>query len=590
MLILAAAGGAIRHTPALGADPPASESPLVKLLKSGRVPEARQGTIVEMIGKRGTADDLAFLYRQARARGGFPAFVRVKALDALAEAASNRQLRPGADLDKLVPLVGTASLQSDRALARSAIRLAGLWKLEPAIDPLAEIAAAPSSDDGVRALALDALATIGGRAGRSRIDALAGPGQPMNIQLPAVAALAKLDVQAAAARAALILAQPPAPGRDLTPLVAAFLNRQGGGEILATALSRQAVPVDSAKLALRAAYALGRADPGLIAALSRAAGISSENKPLSASALAELVAEVAKEGNPARGEQVFRRPDLNCMSCHALAKAGGDVGPDLSALSQTSPPDYIINSILNPDEAIKEQYHTLLVLTADGQIFQGIVTDKDEERVVLKEATGLSRVVPAASIEAQKPGGSLMPKGLANLMTRAELVDLVRFLSELGKPGPYAIRATPAIQRWRVLKSVPEALAAAVPEKDLFRDQLQRADPERWTTAYARAAGSLPLDELRSVARGPVLYVQGEIDVSVAGEIRFQLDTPAGAHCWIDDQPAPAGAAASSANLAAGRHSVTLRLETPARKSHEITLEVAKPAGSTAEFTVVGGR
>ena len=33
-----------------------------------------------------------------------------------------------------------------------------------------------------------------------------------------------------------------------------------------------------------------------------------------------------------------------------------------------------------------------------------------------------------------------MPKGLANLMTRAEFLDLVRFLSELGKPGPYAIR------------------------------------------------------------------------------------------------------------------------------------------------------
>ena len=126
------------------------------------------------------------------------------------------------------------------------------------------------------------------------------------------------------------------------------------------------------------------------------------------------------------------------MSCHSLSKAGGDVGPDLSSIGQTSPPDYIINSILNPDQSIKEQYHTLVVLTSDGQVFQGIVTDKDDQRIVLKEATGATRAVPVASIEDQKPGGSLMPKGLANLMTRAEFVDLVRFLSELGKPGPYA--------------------------------------------------------------------------------------------------------------------------------------------------------
>ena len=40
-----------------------------------------------------------------------------------------------------------------------------------------------------------------------------------------------------------------------------------------------------------------------------------------------------------------------------------------------------------------------------------------------------------------------MPKGLTNTATRGELLDLVRFLSELGKPGPYALRPSPTIQR-----------------------------------------------------------------------------------------------------------------------------------------------
>jgi putative heme-binding domain-containing protein len=590
ILILAGATAAREPAASPAGQAPAPESALVKLLKSGRVPEARQGAIVEMIGKRGTVDDLTFIYQQAISPQGFSDAVRVKALDVLADAASNRQLRPARDLEKLVPLIGAAGARSDTALERSAIRLAGLWKVEAAGEPLGALAQAPAVDDRLRALALEALATIGGRMGRSPIEALAAPGQPMGTRLLAVAALVKLDVESAAERAALILAQAEAPGRDLTPMMAAFLNRQGGGEILAAALGRHAVPADSARLALRCVYALGRADPGLVAALARAAGISAENKPLTPGELNQLVALVAAGGDPARGERIFRRPDLNCMSCHALSKAGGDVGPDLSALGQTSPADYIINSILNPDQAIKEPFHTLLVLTTEGQVFQGIVTDKDDQRIVLKDALGAPRIVPVAAIEDQKPGGSLMPKGLANLMTRAEFIDLVRFLAELGKPGPYAIRATPAIQRWRVLRSVPEDLAASVPEKERFRDQVLRAEADRWATAYAKVAGSLPLDELISVAGGPVLYLQGEIDVSITGEIRIQLDSPDGTRFWVDDQPAPSGTAALTTTPGPGRHSVTLRVDTNARKSHDIQVEVAKPSGSPAAFTVVGGR
>ena len=156
-----------------------------------------------------------------------------------------------------------------------------------------------------------------------------------------------------------------------------------------------------------------------------------------------------------RGESVFRRPDLNCMTCHAVSKAGGDVGPDLSSIGQSSPPDYIILSILVPDQSIKEQYHTLVMLTTDGQVYQGIVTDKDNQRVVLKEATGALHVIPVSHDRGPEGGGSLMPKGLVSLMTHAEFIDLVRFLSELGRPGPYAIPTTPTIQRWRVLKGVP---------------------------------------------------------------------------------------------------------------------------------------
>ena len=477
-----------------------------------------------------------------------------------------------------------------RRRAKPAIRLAGLWKLENAVDALAAVARSPKTDDLLRAEALDALATIGGKAGSAPIEAMAVGDGPEPARLLAIAALTRLDPKKAAERASEIFAKPAEPGRNLVPLVGAFLNRQEGSETLAKALEGRSISPDSAKLGLRAVYALGRSDPALVAVLSRAAGISELSKPLSPSELTALVEEVAAKGDPARGEQVFRRTDLNCMSCHAISKAGGDVGPDLSAVGQISPADYIINSILNPDLAIKEQYHTLLVMTAEGQVFQGIVTDKDEQRIVLKDATGASRVVPAASVEEQKPGGSLMPKGLANLMTKAEFLDLVRFLSELGKPGPYAIRPVATIQRYKVLKAVPEELAQLVPTGSVFDEQILRAEPSRWDVVYAKVDGSLPLEEAGAKGGDKVVYLQGELDVSAAGLVEVKLDRPEGLTFWIDEKPAPPGKTSESISLAAGRHSVTLRVDTTARLPATIKIELIKPPGSTAEFTVVGGR
>ena len=42
-----------------------------------------------------------------------------------------------------------------------------------------------------------------------------------------------------------------------------------------------------------------------------------------------------------------------------------------------------------------------------------------------------------------------MPDGLVDSLTRQEFVDLVRFLSELGKVGPYAPNPARLVRRWQ---------------------------------------------------------------------------------------------------------------------------------------------
>ena len=230
------------------------------------------------------------------------------------------------------------------------------------------------------------------------------------------------------------------------------------------------------------------------------------------------------------------------MTCHSVSKAGGEIGPDLSAIGQTSPPDYIIHSILLPDQSIKEQYHTLVVLTAEGQVYQGIVADKDNRRVVLKESTGALRTVPVDSIEEQKAGGSLMPKGLVNLMTHAEFVDLVRFLSELGKPGPYAIRTTPTIQRWRVLRVGLLGPGRVRPGR---RDPARPGAPRRARPLGARSTPRSPASS-RSTTRprspaGARSFTSRASSMSrrrVA--IRISPRFPEGIRFWVDDAARPA--------------------------------------------------
>ena len=567
-------------------DPPKPDSPFVKMLKSGKIPEERLGTVFDMIGKRGKTADLTYLFDQVATPGKLSAANTVKALNALAEAAQTQSLKPEGDLGRVSALITS----KDPATSLAAIKVAGLWKTESLGKPLGEIAASNKASDAQRSAALEAIATIGGKAGRDVIESLTQANQSPTVRALAVAALTKVDIDEAASKAAVVL-QDGAKDHDFTPLIAAFLNRQGGSDKLAEALAKSKISADNAKLALRAVYTLGRSDQALVNALTKAAGIDADVKPLDKAAMDALIAEVASHGDAARGELVFRRADVNCVKCHAVSGAGGGVGPDLSPIGSTSPVDYLINSILLPDQAIKEVYQTLIVQTEDGQTFQGVVADKDAQRIILKEATGELRTIATSEIEASKEGGSLMPKGLVNFMTRAEFVDLVRFLSEMGKPGPYAIRSTPTIQRWRVLKELPESIVNGTPDAKSFATEVLGAAESRWLPAYGKVAGELPLSEATAASGSKVVYLQADLDVTHGDKVTVALNSAEGVTAWVDDQPAPPFEENRFPTaLKTGKHKLTFRVDTRSRKAPALRAEVLKSEGSSAEYVIVGGK
>src|SRR5262249_42743375 len=157
-------------------------------------------------------------------------------------------------------------------------------------------------------------------------------------------------------------------------------------------------------------------------ALTKAGSLTAGVRKLTPQEMRQMVEDVAKHGDPARGEAVFRRKDQVCLKCHAVGGAGGQVGPRPAGHRPRAPGAYPIQSLLEPNKAIKENYHSLIAATKDGKSYTGIPVRQGATELVLRDAEDREVVIPVKTIEAKEDGRSLMPDGLTDPLTRAELV------------------------------------------------------------------------------------------------------------------------------------------------------------------------
>ena len=80
-----------------------------------------------------------------------------------------------------------------------------------------------------------------------------------------------------------------------------------------------------------------------------------------------LVAERSRATRPA-AKLIFRRKELQCLACHAYGGAGGQVGPDMTSIGASAQPDYLVESLLMPNKAVKEGYHAIRVVTTEDKV------------------------------------------------------------------------------------------------------------------------------------------------------------------------------------------------------------------------------
>ena len=136
-------------------EPGRSAEYLSKYLESNQIAKDGSGPWIELIGKAGGPAELTGLLSQA-SEGGLDDPATVRALQALASAQRLQKKRPAGNVGSVAKLFNA----DNEAVRLAAIRLAGNWKLDGQVKPLATKAEQGSSSN-IRGAAIEALREIG---------------------------------------------------------------------------------------------------------------------------------------------------------------------------------------------------------------------------------------------------------------------------------------------------------------------------------------------------------------------------------------------------------------------------------------------
>jgi putative heme-binding domain-containing protein len=559
-------------------------APLMNLVKTGKVPPEGEEAVLILLATVGGPRELELVFDRALSASP-SAELRAKLLGALSQATRERKARPAGDLARLLRLFES----ENDAVRAAAARLAGLWKLEKIRPQLLQLARSPSSGEDLRQAAFEGLVGLAGKASREPFAQLTGGDNPPAVRRLALMALAEMDLPEAVKRAAEVLSTAQ-DGESVSELFNAFLQRKKGAEMLAASLKGSALPPDVAKVGVRTVRLSGRDAPALVEVLTKAGHLTGGARTLSGKEMQQMVRDVARLGDAARGEAVFRRKDLLCLKCHAIAGAGGQVGPDLSSIGASAPVDYLIESLLEPNKAIKENYHAVLISTSTGRFYTGIKVRQTKTELVLRNAEDKEIVIPLKDIEDQSPSRSLMPDGLPDTLTRAELLDLVCFLSDLGKVGPYSVGRASLVRRWQALE----------PTRDAFRllattghaVAASNTTALTWAPAYSTVAGSLPLDDVPHLRFGQdklgLAVVRCQLDVTAGGTVRLRLNSAKGLSIWLDQEPLDSRDVLE-VRVQPGLRTLTFVVDRKERRQ-ELRCELEDLPGGSPPARVVGGK
>ncbi len=144
------------------------------------------------------------------------------------------------------------------------------------------------------------------------------------------------------------------------------------------------------------------------------------------------VTELAQmKGDAVKGKETFK---MYCATCHQVNGEGADFGPKLSEIGSKLPKEAEYLAIYQPSAGISFGYEGWEVKFKDGSSVTGIVSSKTETDLIMKFPGGTTQEYKMSNVKSMKQlDESMMPAGLQDAMSTAELTGLVEYLSSLKK-------------------------------------------------------------------------------------------------------------------------------------------------------------
>ncbi len=106
------------------------------------------------------------------------------------------------------------------------------------------------------------------------------------------------------------------------------------------------------------------------------------------------------------------------------------MGPDLSGVG-SRPKETVLVDLFDPSRQVAGEYVGFTLLTTEGQVFSGLLVAETATSVTLRRAEGAQDAVLRSQIEELRATGkSLMPEGLEDSLTEADVADLLAFLAQ----------------------------------------------------------------------------------------------------------------------------------------------------------------
>lgn len=577
-------GGQVRHLSfALNAaDSQDIVGPMLQLLQRGSLDNGTIDDLLVQASQVATPRQLTLLTRWV----GQQDTTTEKKLQRWAQMA-NAAPKPPTELPNLLTELNDQALQ-DSQLAAALLPIAKAWPWKQAFAVASQWAQDASTPLEFRSSALETLGTMGRQseltsAATELLSKIGRDDEDLAVRAQAISTLAQLNAKMAAKEAATLLTDWPVE-EPTQPLTETLLDQNGGQQALADALTTVKLDATTARQLLRDVRASAQPQDSLMNTIRTSGDLANAGWSFDAQQKQEFLAEVQNMGNPVEGEFIYRRNELQCLNCHAIGGVGMEVGPDLISIGASAPVDYLLDSLLIPNDKVKEGYHSKLIQTIDGKILSGIVTKQTDGKWELRLADNRLVQIPEEDIEQMADGKSLMPVGLVDTLTRQELRDLVSFLSKLGKEEPFAIRGQMVVRAWQTLPWNQQAHHRL--NRTSFDSITNQEEMGEWKTIQPLVSGAVPLTglpEYKIHANVPkTTFLRTRFEVGQGGTVQIQVTTQAHVQLWLDQDPLVLNQQ-SPVTLTSGEHWLYLAIE---RKSQADSLNVSIQPAADSPATV----